>query len=281
MIRRTSALELFQHETNSTNRIATLCRTLDRMLCGGIIIGKGIFELCGVPGTGKTQLCKQLALNIQIPKCIGGPGLNAIYIDTEGGFSRNRLIEMSVNTLNYIKKRKKNETITSESLVENIKYLRIFDLDELFNLLSVLPEDCKKNNVGILIIDSISMLIRICNAERQAYRLKTQRKIAKILENMSKECALSIIVTNHMTKKYSENDYNNEAHNFNPIFNEEPIEPSLGFSWNSLIRERLIIKCEKSIDSESRTLNIVSVANDYGDIALLKISTHGIQDIDK
>ncbi|CUV05588.1 unnamed protein product, partial [Cryptosporidium hominis] len=119
---------------------------------GGIIIGKGIIELCGVPGSGKTLLCKILALNIQIPKSIGGPGLNAIYIDSEGGFSDNRLREISKSTLNYINAKKKTEDITYENLIKNIKYIRIFDLEELINVLTLLPSVSLKQSFELFTI---------------------------------------------------------------------------------------------------------------------------------
>lgn len=66
------------------------------------------------------------------------------YKDTEGGFSKNRLREISKNTLNYINKKKKFENITSESLIENVKYIRIFDLEELINVLFMLPSVSSK-----------------------------------------------------------------------------------------------------------------------------------------
>ncbi|OII72030.1 uncharacterized protein cubi_01363 [Cryptosporidium ubiquitum] len=238
MIKGISALELLHRETASTNRIKTLCRALDKMLCGGIIIGKGIVELCGVPGSGKTLLCKLLALNIQIPKSIGGPGLNAIYIDTEGGFSKNRLREISKNTLSYIHEKNKFGNITNKNLIENVKYIRIFDLEELLNVLFIMPS----------------------------------QKIAKILENMSKEYSLSIIVTNHMTKKYIDNDQKKkkEKQPTNSI-EEKYLEPSLGLSWNSLICERLILKRERDLTLGSEILNKISVTNSFGEIAYFKV----------
>ncbi|KAL5369235.1 DNA repair protein RAD51 [Cryptosporidium parvum] len=270
MIKGISALELLHRETASTNRIKTLCGTLDKMLCGGIIIGKGIIELCGVPGSGKTLLCKILALNIQIPKSIGGPGLNAIYIDSEGGFSDNRLREISKSTLNYINAKKKTEDMTCENLIKNIKYIRIFDLEELINVLTLLPSMCKNNNIGIIIIDSISMLIRICNLNNQPYRLKMQQKIAKTLENMSKEYSLSIIVTNHMTKKYFD-DQKKKDQFANVATGKKNLEPSLGLSWNSLICERLILKREKDLKADSEALNTISVTNSFGEVAFFKV----------
>ena len=47
--------------------IITFCRAIDIMLGGGVPIGQ-ITELVGLPGIGKTQMCIQLALNVQLPQ---------------------------------------------------------------------------------------------------------------------------------------------------------------------------------------------------------------------
>lgn len=49
----------------------TGCSTLDIALKGGIPTF-GITELYGEAGTGKTQLCLQLAITAQLPKSLGG-----------------------------------------------------------------------------------------------------------------------------------------------------------------------------------------------------------------
>ncbi|EAK87878.1 hypothetical protein [Cryptosporidium parvum Iowa II] len=143
---------------------------------------------------------------------------------------------------------------------------------------------CKNNNIGIIIIDSISMLIRICNLSKycahiilntlfldnQPYRLKMQQKIAKTLENMSKEYSLSIIVTNHMTKKYFD-DQKKKDQFANVATGKKNLEPSLGLSWNSLICERLILKREKDLKADSEALNTISVTNSFGEVAFFKV----------
>ena len=51
----------------------------------------------GAPGIGKTQLCMQLALDVQIPPSLGGLGAAAVYIDTEGSMVPARLEQMALN----------------------------------------------------------------------------------------------------------------------------------------------------------------------------------------
>lgn len=52
-------------------------------------------EICGMSQTGKSQICFQLCLNVQIPKELGGVDGEALYIDTHGDFTTDRLLEMA------------------------------------------------------------------------------------------------------------------------------------------------------------------------------------------
>jgi RecA/RadA recombinase len=58
-------------------------------------LGK-ITEVCGSAGAGKTQLCMQLCISVQLPTSLGGLSAKAVYIDTEGSFVKSRLEEMSL-----------------------------------------------------------------------------------------------------------------------------------------------------------------------------------------
>ncbi|MCD6383383.1 MAG: DNA repair and recombination protein RadB [Thermoplasmata archaeon] len=67
-------------------RVPTGCSSLDRLLGGGVESG-AITELFGEGGTGKTNICLQLARNV------AREGQKVIYIDTEG-VSLERLEQM-------------------------------------------------------------------------------------------------------------------------------------------------------------------------------------------
>ena len=67
-----TAKDLFR-SAEKDRPIITFCRSLDGILGGGIPIGQ-ITEIYGQPGVGKTQLCMQLCVNVQIPDAFGGCG---------------------------------------------------------------------------------------------------------------------------------------------------------------------------------------------------------------
>lgn len=71
----TTALELLrkqQKHGSGGGSIITFCRALDQLLCGGIPVGE-LTELAGPPGTGKTALATQLAVDASLP--VAGKGL--------------------------------------------------------------------------------------------------------------------------------------------------------------------------------------------------------------
>ena len=60
----------------------------------GIRAGES-YEFFGSFRSGKSQLCHQLCVTVQLPKELGGLGKKAIYIDTEGTFSPSRITQMA------------------------------------------------------------------------------------------------------------------------------------------------------------------------------------------
>ncbi|XP_075706524.1 DNA repair protein RAD51 homolog 3 isoform X3 [Rhinoderma darwinii] len=88
-----TALELLEQEQAHTP-IITFCSALDGILGGGVPLTK-VTEICGPPGIGKTQLCMQLAVDVQIPECFGGVNGETVYIDTENSFIVERLVDIA------------------------------------------------------------------------------------------------------------------------------------------------------------------------------------------
>lgn len=67
--------------------------SLDVLLEGGLMTGK-IYEICGPPASGKTQLCLTLCKNIAEKLT-----QNVYYLNTKGDFSAKRLKTMLTGKL--------------------------------------------------------------------------------------------------------------------------------------------------------------------------------------
>lgn len=97
-----SALEIMHKTLRRKRFLSTGIPKLDYNMKGGFLIGS-ISEICGAPGTGKTQFCLNCALQaVSIPQISDSSsgsvsqGQNVIYIDTELKFDPNRLIQMAL-----------------------------------------------------------------------------------------------------------------------------------------------------------------------------------------
>ncbi|MCD6126321.1 MAG: DNA repair and recombination protein RadA, partial [Thaumarchaeota archaeon] len=66
----------------TVGRITTGSKSLDGLIGGGVET-QSITEFFGEYGSGKSQLCHQLAVNVQLPPERGGLNGAALYIDTE------------------------------------------------------------------------------------------------------------------------------------------------------------------------------------------------------
>lgn len=63
---------------NKWKRIAFGCKSLDELTMNGVPT-QGIIEICGEAGSGKTQLCLQLSLTVQLPEQYGGLSRGTLF----------------------------------------------------------------------------------------------------------------------------------------------------------------------------------------------------------
>jgi DNA repair protein RadA len=75
-------------------RLTTGSKAIDEVLAGGLET-QTITEFYGEYGSGKSQLCHQMCVNVQLPTERGGLNGAALYIDTENTFRTERIIQMA------------------------------------------------------------------------------------------------------------------------------------------------------------------------------------------
>ncbi len=118
--------------------ISTNSRKLDEALGGGIETGC-FTEFYGEFRTGKTQIMHQLCVNVQLSKKEGGLKGNALYIDTEGTFRPERIIQMAeAKALDY------NEVLG------NIHYARVYSSDHQILITKGLARKISEENIKLV-----------------------------------------------------------------------------------------------------------------------------------
>jgi len=128
----------------SLARIGTNSTDLDNLLGGGGIETGGITEFYGEYRTGKTQLMHQLCVNVQLSKEEGGISGKALYIDSEGTFRPERLIQMAeAKGLDY------------REVLKNVIYARAYSSDHQIMLIKDTMKIIIEKNIKLIIVDSL------------------------------------------------------------------------------------------------------------------------------
>ena len=129
-------------------RLTTSSSAVDAILGGGIE-SETTTEIAAGNGVGKTQLCHVLAINAQQPVEEGGLGGKVVWVDTEGTFRPERIIEICKS-----RGLDSDEVLTgilvclARSATEQSRYIR--------NLFSLCPE----YDIKLIIVDSMIAHLR-------------------------------------------------------------------------------------------------------------------------
>ncbi|KAJ3222536.1 DNA repair protein rad51c [Clydaea vesicula] len=247
----------FQEETLK-KPLTTSSRSLNNLLNGGF--PSVLNEIFGPPGIGKTQLCIQLSLNVQLPSSLGGLEGEAIYIDTEGSFTLERVEEMA----RHICKKLNKSLLTSvEKFLSNIHYFRIFDLNENIAIFNALDEYIKKNKkIKLIVIDSIAFHFRSSFTDL-GLRSRILNTLSQKLMKLASDFNLVIVLVNQMTTKLIKGG------------NCSTLVPALGDSWGHSCTNRILLFWEDGI----RNATLVKSPNMKVNTVQFEILNEGISDI--
>lgn len=219
--------------------LATSISPLDECLRGGLLKGT-ITEIVGPSGCGKTQFCTMLAVLAAMPIKDGGTDKRVLYIDTEGAFSAERLVQIARHVCG----------IDSKLLLQTADRISVVvesDSDSLLSRLKDLEETLIRESVGLIIIDSIASHCRKefgrgSNGSRSDL-LATEAAILKYIAEVFK---IPILVTNQVTTKMEELDAN-ESNSY--------VTAALGNSWSHSVNTRLVLQYTQW--TKERTITIV------------------------
>ncbi len=172
-------------------RLTTGSKSMDELLGGGLET-QTITEFYGEYGSGKSQICHQLCVNVQLPPEQGGLGGGALYIDTENTFRTERIIQMSQHL-----------GLDPEEVSKNIIYADAYTSDHQMFLLENADEVIKENGVRLIIVDSLTSHFRseYLGREMLAERQQKLNKHMHRLIRLARAFNVAAVVTNQVMSK--------------------------------------------------------------------------------
>ncbi|EAW94434.1 RAD51 homolog C (S. cerevisiae), isoform CRA_e [Homo sapiens] len=267
-----TALELLEQE-HTQGFIITFCSALDDILGGGVPLMKTT-EICGAPGVGKTQLCMQLAVDVQIPECFGGVAGEAVFIDTEGSFMVDRVVDLATACIQHLQliaekhkgeeHRKALEDFTLDNILSHIYYFRCRDYTELLAQVYLLPDFLSEHSkVRLVIVDGIAFPFRH-DLDDLSLRTRLLNGLAQQMISLANNHRLAVILTNQMTTKIDRN--------------QALLVPALGESWGHAATIRLIFHWDRKQSSLSRLATLYKSPSQKECTVLFQIKPQGFRD---
>lgn len=166
--------------------LSTGVRALDELLNGGLRVWD-IYEFAGEFGTGKTQLCHQLAVTVQLPPGREGLGGKAVYIDTEGTFSPRRIAAVA-------------QMFGVSSPLDGLYVVRPLNVDDLEEAVIEDLPSLMRDGVRLMIVDSIIALYRAEFKGREMLAARQQRinYLLDWLKRYARRYSATVAITNQV-----------------------------------------------------------------------------------
>jgi len=180
--------------TEKTGRVSAGSFDLNKWLYGGYEAGI-ITMIAGPPASGKTNFVILAACSL------AKKGNKVVFIDTEGGFSIERVKQVAGD--NY------------QEILKNILLLEPTSFQEQKKLFFKLAEQVKKENIGLIIIDGMAMHYRLelgavksqesKESKDEEEVKKVNRELAwqmKLLSEISRKNRIPVIITNQVYSEF-------------------------------------------------------------------------------
>jgi DNA repair protein RadB len=169
------------------DRVKSGIKPIDSLLCGGF--EKDVVTMIyGGAGSGKTNIC-MVAADEQAQM-----GSKTIYVDTEGGFSLDRLEQVSKNF---------------DKAMQKIIFLKPVDFKEQHKIINELGDNVV-SSIGMIIIDTISMLYRLEIGKTNAvYEInKMLGKQIMSCSRLARKYKIPVVITNQIYSDVERNGKN-------------------------------------------------------------------------
>ncbi len=173
----------------SMDHITTGLKGLDQILGGGIETC-AVSEFYGPAKAGKTQICHQLCVTVQLPKEAGGLEAPALYIDTE-------------RTMKYehIKSVAERFGLDPDMASDNVFYAYAMNSEALYETVhKSLDEVVQNRGIKLVVVDCLTGHFRAeyCGRESLPTRQQKLNRIIHDLLRIAVSQDLAVVVTNQV-----------------------------------------------------------------------------------
>lgn len=165
-------------------RLPTGCEALDELLGGGIEHGV-ITNVYGEAGSGKTNFCIQA-----VAAALQGTDGNVVFIDTEGGFSSERFLQMH----------------DDEAALDRVVLYEPTSFEQQQDVFDELPGTVEAEDIQLVVVDSLVSLYRL-NLDGEPQETNTElSKQFSVLSTIAREEHLPVVVTNQVYSEFDSDD---------------------------------------------------------------------------
>jgi DNA repair protein RadA len=237
-------------------RLTTSSRILDDLLGGGLET-QSITEFYGEYGSGKSQVCHQLCVNVQLPEEKGGLNAAALYIDTENTFHTERMVSMAQHL-----------DLDPEQVARNIIVAEAYTSDHQVFLLENADKIIKENNIRLVIVDSLTAHFRSEYVGRETLALRQQRLNRHMhkLIRLARAFNTVAVVTNQVMAKPD-------------VFFGDAVHPIGGHVVGHTSHARVYLR--KSARGPVRIARLVSSPYLPNGEGIFKITEHGVEEVEE
>ncbi len=161
-------------------------------LIGGGTETQSITEVYGGYGSGKTQLAFQLSVNVQKDEDEGGLNKGCVFIDTENTFRPERIKEIA-----------ENADMDPEEVLDNIFVARAYNSDHQMVLANEADEILENNDIGLVIVDSLTGQFRADYTGRGSLAERQQKLNRHLhdLQRLAEVYNVAVFISNQVMSK--------------------------------------------------------------------------------
>ncbi|RZF45174.1 hypothetical protein LSTR_LSTR009945 [Laodelphax striatellus] len=263
-----TAMHLYNEEIK-LEQIVTFSQSVDKLLDEGITLGE-ITDLSGASGSGKTQLCLQLCISVQVPRILGCVQGEAIYVDTNSGFSAPRLEEIAkasyskcVNAIRVQKLDMEQLPVDHRAWLEGIRHIEVQSWEQLLATIYMINGIVKSNSkVKLIVIDSLNF--PFINMENTLSRTELVCRIVKQLQTLAENFNVAVVLVNQLTTRI--------------VKQEAILQPALGDYYGHIIPKRFILACEANTQ-QTHSIAVYKSSSLPTSSVEFMITGNGIEDV--